>query len=99
MIVLSLPCAKVFTRERMTRLGIDKKLQGRIVGFFTTYGRWKHPGPLRNWTVKDLVKRSSYGGLIRMGNCGPKSIEAMDKVLECVGVHAEALKKPSGNNA
>lgn len=78
----------------MTRLEIDKRLQGRIIGFFTTHGRWKHPGPLQNWTVRDLVKRSSYGGLIRMGNCGPKSIEAMDKVLKSVGVDAEAFQKP-----
>lgn len=95
MIILSLPCLKVFTRERMTRLGVDKRLQGRIIGFFTPHGPWKDPGLPQNWTVEDLVRRNSYSLLLRMRNCGPKSIEAMDKVLKSVGIEAEALQKPS----
>jgi len=74
----------------MTRLGIEKKLQGRIIGFFTTYGRWRHPGPMQNWIVQDFVMHYHIpGALLRMKNCGLKSIEAMERVLNCVGVTFE----------
>ena len=79
-------CADIFTRERMTRLGITKELQGRIVNCFKPRRHWSDwPGPLAGWTLENIIKESSYAHWMRMRNCGPKTIAAINKVLADLG--------------
>lgn len=87
-------CHEIFTRERMARLEIPKGISGRIINFFKPgNGYYERPGNLANWTLEKLLKESNYASWMRMKNCGPKCIDAVNRVLADIG--QPQFKKPS----
>lgn len=88
-------CSEIFTRERMAKLEIPKGIAGRIINFFKPgNGYYERPGNLANWTLGKLLKESNYASFMRIKNCGPKCIEAMNKVLFDIG--QSQFQKPPG---
>lgn len=81
-------CREIFTREKMVSLGIKARTAGRVANFFKPPKNdchWWSGGPLSGWMLSELLNDTSYASWMRMKNCGPKCIEAMNKVLADIG--------------